>query len=337
MSPSKIATQQQFEDPNYPGVDNWQDCSLHKGNVVYIWEVDDQTNHGCGDAYAMTPDTALSCGGDPNKLQDALQTNIDPRFDSHRSHLQAYKINETTPAAFSHCEANKCHGAGGGEQYYIPDFDNKVQNGQIQKVDSLNLDFNKEALPISAEQKADHTLALKSQVPEQSPVPSKWTQPTLDGAYKGSTPEKVASLKPKIDVARNEWQSKTVVQAKSNKIGNSVDITSKSVASKTGGGANAPNRKNGTLPDKNSSQSVEQTSLNNCGRKPDATQTKKAAPDNTLSGTTPGKPATEKFDPKIETNIKGTEKAAKTAEDASKAAQEATKATEKTITSGIPM
>lgn len=59
--------------------------------------------------------------------------------------------------------------------------------------------------------------------------------------------------------------------------------------------------------------------------------------DDTICGTTPGNPTTERFDPKIETNIAGTEQAVKTAEEASKAAQEATKATEKTITSGIPM
>lgn len=106
-----------------------------------------------------------------------------------------------------------------------------------------------------------------------------------------------------------------------------------------GGGARAPDQKNGTLPEQKSSQPEHQESLNTCGRKPDASESLKNArkTDNTICGTTPGNPAAEKFDPKIETNIKGTEQAAKTAEEASKAAQEATKATEKAITSGIPM
>ena len=45
MTASEIAKQVQYESPNYPGVDNWQDSSLHKGNIIYVWEGEDQTTH----------------------------------------------------------------------------------------------------------------------------------------------------------------------------------------------------------------------------------------------------------------------------------------------------
>lgn len=188
-TPSQLAIDDQFDARYYPGIDNWQDCNLHNGNIIYIWEADGQKSHGAdGSAYAMTPDTALGCNGDPNRLQDSLQTSLPDTYDFHRGHLQAYEAKGEIPAAFSHCEANKCYGSGGGEQYYIPNFDGHVSNENMTRRDDLSIDFNKDMLPISPEHKAEHADSLKNQSAEATPTSSQGTSPSLDGAYKGETP-----------------------------------------------------------------------------------------------------------------------------------------------------
>lgn len=207
MRPSDQAIAAQFKDEKYPGIDNWQDCNLHNGNIVYIWEAEGQICHSQGNAYAMTPDTALGCYGDPNQLQDALQTYLDPRFTSHRGHLQAYRINEDTPAAFAHCEANTCHGIGGGEQYYIPGFDERVKEGSIEKINDLNLDFKKDSLPIDQARIDANQKNIIVQPQEQSPSPTAGTTATLEGAYEGPTPNKSSELKKRIDSEKSNWAS----------------------------------------------------------------------------------------------------------------------------------
>lgn len=207
MTPSEQAKLAQLKDANYPGIDNWQDCNLHSGNIVYIWEADGQSGHFGGNAYSMSPETALGCNGDPNQLQDALQTNLPPEYDSHRGHLQAYRINEETPAAFSHCEANVCHGTGGGEQYFIPNFDERLKDGRIEKVDALNLDFNRNTLLISPDRIISDQMSTQLQQPETTATPSRGTTPTLEGAYTGPSPDKEAELKPLVDEAQSQWNS----------------------------------------------------------------------------------------------------------------------------------
>ena len=205
MSPSEQARNAQLDAGAYPSIDNWTDSNLHKGNVLYIWEADGQKQHGTGDAFAMTPNTAFACEGDPNKLQGLLQTNLDERYPNHRPVLQAYEINGDIPAAFSRVEANTCHGPGGGEQYFIPNFDQQLAEGRISKVDDLNLYFNKESLPIDPERISLDKENTKNQIPMRSPEPSPGTSATLEGAYIGQTPQKAAELNPKVNETQNEW------------------------------------------------------------------------------------------------------------------------------------
>lgn len=208
MTVSQKACESQYLADNYPGIDNWTDSPLQKGNIIYVWEADNQTEHPGGGVYATTPKTALQCDGDPNILQDALQTNLDSSYDSHRGIVRAYEINDNVDAAFAHCEANICHGKGGGDQYFIPDFDEKLQDGMISRRADLDLHFGSDKLHINEDTIKQNTIDTLNQIntsPKQisqesgQPLPSVNTTPTLDGAYNGKTENLADDIKPQVD------------------------------------------------------------------------------------------------------------------------------------------
>jgi len=213
MTASEKARFSQYGSPSYPGVDNWTDSSLHKGNIVYCWEGDNQTSHNEDGACVMTPQTAFDCEGDPNKLRDSIQTDLNPDYDNHRGVLRAYEMNGDVDAAFSHCEANKCHGAGGGEQYYIPDFDDLQDQGLISHREDLDLHFDEDKLPINQEDKDQdqiNTQAQTKELPKQldddnQPIPTEGTTPTLEGAYSGETEGLGDSMKNQVDDTNDMW------------------------------------------------------------------------------------------------------------------------------------
>jgi len=213
MTASEKAKKSQYEADNYPGVDNWQDSPLHKGNIIYVWEGEDQTCHNQDGACAMTPDTAFACDGDPEKLRNSVQTDLNPKYDTHRGVLRAYEINGDVDAAFSHCEANTCHGEGGGEQYYIPDFDSLQEQGLISHRDDLDLHFDKDRLAVTEDEKAQDAANVKDQIEETPNLqsedgtinPSEGSTPTLQGAYTGETEGLGDTLQPKVDETNQEW------------------------------------------------------------------------------------------------------------------------------------
>ena len=166
MTASERAKQSQYDAENYTGVDNWQDSTLHKGNIVYIWEGDNQSCHYGDGACAMTPNTAFSCDGDPKQLRDSVQTDLNPDYDNHRGVLRAYEMNDDVDAAYSRCEANTCHGNGGGEQYYIPDFDQQLADGKISRREDLDLHFADDMLPIDSEEKSQDLKNIRKQTDE---------------------------------------------------------------------------------------------------------------------------------------------------------------------------
>lgn len=207
MKPSERACLSQYINKNYPGIDNWTDSPLHKGNIIYIWEADNQTEHG-KDVFATTPKTAFQCDGDPKILKNSLQTDLNPKYNTHRGILRAYEINGDVDAAFSHCEANTCHGEGGGEQYYIPNFDEQLQNNIIRRREDLNINFDPDKLHIKEEDIEKDEIKTQAQI-EEFPkqvsletgqlLPSKGTTPTLDGAYNGKTEGLAEEIKPQVN------------------------------------------------------------------------------------------------------------------------------------------
>ena len=214
MTASEIAKKSQYDSPRYLGVDNWQDSPLHKGNIIYVWEGEDQTGHSKDGACAMTPKTAFDCEGDPDKLRDSIQTDLNPYYDSHRGVLRAYEINGDVDAAFSHCEANTCHGNGGGEQYFVPDFDSLREQGLISHREDLDLRFDPEQLSIDPEDIKQDTEKTQDQI-DKSPnlqkedgtiEPSEGTKPTLEGAYTGETEGLGDEMKPKVDDTNEQWK-----------------------------------------------------------------------------------------------------------------------------------
>ncbi len=286
MTPSEQAKKSQFDyGDHYPGIDNWQDSSLHNGNIIYIWEADGQTSHGGGNAYAMTPDTALGCNGDPNQLQSDLQTALNPAYDTHRGHLQAYEVKGDVPAAYSHVEANPCHGAGGGEQYFVPNFDSELANGNIVKRDDLNLDFNKDMLPIDEIKIAQDQKNTSLQPPEPTSTPSQGTTPTLDGAYQGPTPNKAEELKPQVDTAQKEWDKKTPSESASSNNDNSNKINSQTVESLGGGGARAPSQSTRGEPPKENPIPKSERPLSGEAPKPEIAPSDTATNSSELRGT----------------------------------------------------
>ncbi len=82
-------------------------------------------------------------------------------------------------------------------------------------------------------------------------------------------------------------------------------INSQTVAAEKGGGANAPNQKNGTLPEQKPSHPEHQEQLNTNGRRLDASGSIKSTnkSDNTVCGAKPGNPPKEPFNPSIEKPI----------------------------------
>jgi len=215
MTASEKACLSQYKADSYPGIDNWQDSPLHKGNIIYVWEDDTQTSHNSEGVCAMTPQTALDCDGDPNALRDSIQTSLHPDYDTHRGVLRAYEANGDIDAAYSHCEANECHGKGGGEQYYVPNFDNHLEQGDISRREDLDLHFDKSRLPINKDEIRQNQIDIENQK-EESPkqlneegqaVPKEGTTPTLDGAYTGETVGKGDELKPTVYNANEKWNN----------------------------------------------------------------------------------------------------------------------------------
>jgi hypothetical protein len=99
---------------DYPGVDNWGNSMLHAGDIVHAGEPGIT-------GFATSDEAASAVGNDAVALNEGLQ--IASRSGSYRPNPAAFRITQDTQAARSTALANPQYGAGGLEQYYIPNLE----------------------------------------------------------------------------------------------------------------------------------------------------------------------------------------------------------------------
>ena len=97
----------------YPGVDAWENVTLKSGTSVYAGEP------GVS-GFFTSADAAASVGNDATALNEGLQ--IAPRAGMYRPGLTEFRLTQDVGVARSTALANPQFGAGGLEQYYIPNW-----------------------------------------------------------------------------------------------------------------------------------------------------------------------------------------------------------------------
>lgn len=130
--PSATQEAQSFQGKGkYPGVDQYEDVVINKGKVLYRGEPN-------GTEYFTTKEAIEQVGGNKEQLFQGLQVEKNP-IHGYRSEMQGYVFNKNVAAAHGIVEANPQFGAGGLEQYYIPNVQEWIDKGILVKVDSIKL------------------------------------------------------------------------------------------------------------------------------------------------------------------------------------------------------
>src|SRR5262249_27184693 len=102
----------------YPGVDAWENTTLPRGTTVHAGEP--------GVSGFFTSEAAArAVGDDANALNQGLQ--IAPRSGLYRPGLTEFPVTDDVDAARSINRANPQSGAGGPEQFYIPDWETRLE------------------------------------------------------------------------------------------------------------------------------------------------------------------------------------------------------------------
>ncbi|UVF02985.1 hypothetical protein [Streptococcus equinus] len=136
----------------YPGVDDYVDIKLVKGDKVYILESDYEVANNTHSGYATTFEAVKKSSYDSQKLSKSLQ--IMPYYDTEAEELSDYaeyriKVTEYTVsndlvAAYGEKTiANPQFGSGGAPQYFIKDIENKISLGQLKRGKSMPLHNHK--------------------------------------------------------------------------------------------------------------------------------------------------------------------------------------------------
>ena len=139
---------------SYPGVDQYENIDLTKGQEIYVMEVGPNDAHS---GYATTVDAVRQSGYNAKTLSEGLQ--VKPFYDKtaeqlsndalYRPNVTKYVVNtDKLPAGFSpQTLANPQYGAGGMPQYYIKNFDKLVENGLLVRSGTETL--TNTAIPVS--------------------------------------------------------------------------------------------------------------------------------------------------------------------------------------------
>ncbi len=136
----------------YPGVDDYVDIKLVKGDKVYILESDYEVANNTHSGYATTSEAVKKSSYDSQKLSKSLQ--IMPYYDTeaeelsdyaeYRIKVTEYTVNNDLVAAYGEKTiANPQFGSGGAPQYFIKDIENKISLGQLKRGKSMPLHNHK--------------------------------------------------------------------------------------------------------------------------------------------------------------------------------------------------
>lgn len=129
-TPSQLARSWQGVG-KYPGVDNYIDVTVKKGEILYRGEPN-------GTEYFTTLDAIEQSGRDATKLFEGLQVEKNP-IHGYRGEMQGYIFNEDVASAYGITNANPQFGKGGLPQYYVPDVQDLIDKGILTPVDNIKL------------------------------------------------------------------------------------------------------------------------------------------------------------------------------------------------------
>ena len=102
----------------YYGVDKYDDVVIPKDAVIWGGAP------GQGNYYT-TQTTMDTYGNDSTAIFQSLQ--VGPYKGTYRPGMTAYRVKSDLPAAYGNVSANPQFGAGGADQYYIPDFKDNLE------------------------------------------------------------------------------------------------------------------------------------------------------------------------------------------------------------------
>ena len=115
----------------YPGVDNYIDVTVKKGEILYRGEPN-------GTEYFTTLDAIEQSGRDATKLFEGLQVEKNP-IHGYRGEMQGYIFNDDVASAYGITNANPQFGKGGLPEYFVPNVQDLIDKGILIPVDSIKL------------------------------------------------------------------------------------------------------------------------------------------------------------------------------------------------------
>ena len=129
-SPSKTAKSWQGKD-DYPGIDDYVDVNMHKGDILYRGEPN-------GTEYFTTLDAIEDSGRNATTLFEGLQVKPHPIY-GFRGQVSGYKFTKTVTVEYGQALANPQFGTGGLEQFYVPNVQKLIDKGILVLVETINL------------------------------------------------------------------------------------------------------------------------------------------------------------------------------------------------------
>jgi len=129
-SPSKTAKSWQGKD-DYPGIDDYVDVNMHKGDILYRGEPN-------GTEYFTTLDAIEDSGRNATTLFEGLQVKPHPIY-GFRGQVSGYKFTKTVTVGYGQALANPQFGTGGLEQFYVPNVQKLIDKGILVLVETINL------------------------------------------------------------------------------------------------------------------------------------------------------------------------------------------------------
>ena len=100
---------------DYPGVDKWETIIMKKGDVVWGGEP--------GQGYFYTSQATISkFGNDATKIFQSLQVGKGS-YPTYRKGMTKYIVNQDIKVGRGKALANPQHGLGGGDQFFIENFE----------------------------------------------------------------------------------------------------------------------------------------------------------------------------------------------------------------------
>ena len=129
-SPAKTAQSWQGKD-DYPGIDDYVDMNMHKGDILYRGEPN-------GTEYFTTLDAVEGSGHYATTYLEGLQVKPHPIY-GFRGQVSGYQFTKTVTVGYGQALANPQFGSGGLDQFYVPNVQKLIDKGILVLVDTIDL------------------------------------------------------------------------------------------------------------------------------------------------------------------------------------------------------